>query len=104
MVTKRMNLEDLERIDSRNMFRVYDIWPEIAKKSFENKYEELDFKNIDHIIFTGMGGSGTIGDVTTNIPIPAGVTIYGKFNSIELDSGTVIAYAEHGAVITGDAS
>ena len=36
--------------------------------------------------------SGTIGDVTTNIPIPAGVTIYGKFNSIELDSGSVIAY------------
>jgi hypothetical protein len=28
MVTKRMNLEDLEKMDSKKMFKVYDMWPE----------------------------------------------------------------------------
>ena len=67
MVTKRMNLEDLERIDSRNMFRVYDIWPEIAKKSYEQEFSKPEFKDIDHVVFSGMGGSGTIGDVFSSI-------------------------------------
>ena len=30
-----MELNDLEKIDSKNMFRIYDQWPEIAKESFE---------------------------------------------------------------------
>ena len=25
-------------------------------------FEKLDFKDIDHIVFAGMGGSGSIGD------------------------------------------
>ena len=32
------------------------------------------------------------GTVPATFPIPAGLTIYGKFDSIELDSGTVLAY------------
>jgi len=31
MVTKRMNLEELEKIDSKKMYQTYDKWPEIAK-------------------------------------------------------------------------
>ena len=57
-----MKLSDLENIDVKNMFKTYDNWPQIAKESFENKFEKIDVKNIDHLVFAGMGGSGTIGD------------------------------------------
>jgi len=33
-----------------------------------------------------------ITDVPATLTIPKGVTIYGNFQSIELDSGTIIAY------------
>ena len=56
MVTKRMNLEELEKIDSKKMYQTYDKWPEIAKDGFDNDFEKFDAKGIDHIVFSGMGG------------------------------------------------
>ena len=67
MVTKRMNREDLEKIDSQKMFEAYDKWPDIAKESYEQEFSKPEFKDIDHIVFAGMGGSGTIGDVFSSI-------------------------------------
>jgi len=67
MVTKRMNLEDLEKMDSKKMFKVYDIWPDIAKESYEQEFSKPEFDDIDHIVFSGMGGSGTMGDVFSSI-------------------------------------
>jgi len=67
MVRKRMNLEELENIDSKKMFQVYDKWPEIARDSFKEKFQKFDVKDIDHIVFAGMGGSGTLGDVISAI-------------------------------------
>jgi len=52
---------DLEKIDSKKMFKVYDDWPEIAKNAYfkaETKFREP----VKHIVFAGMGGSGTMGD------------------------------------------
>jgi glucose/mannose-6-phosphate isomerase len=49
------------------MFEVYDKWPEIARKSFETNQEMISYENINHIIFAGMGGSGTIGDIFSSI-------------------------------------
>ena len=52
---------DLEKIDSKKMFKVYDEWPEIAKDAYfkaETKFREP----VKHIVFAGMGGSGTMGD------------------------------------------
>ena len=49
------------------MYKVYDNWPEIARKSYESNQEPVDFQDIDHIVFAGMGGSGTIGDVFSSI-------------------------------------
>lgn len=48
--------------------------------------------------------SGDIVAATTDIVIPAGGTIYGKFSEIELASGSgaVIAYAKAGSVLTGE--
>lgn len=57
-----LEMEDLEKIDVEHMFKTYDKWPEIAETSFETKYEKLDVDGIDHIVFAGMGGSGSIGD------------------------------------------
>ena len=67
MVTKRMNLEELEKIDTKKMFKVYDIWPDIAKESYKQEFSKPEFHDIDHIVFAGMGGSGTIGDVFSSI-------------------------------------
>ena len=57
-----MELEDIKRVDTECMFKIYDEWPNIAKESFEKKFEKLDVKDIDHVVFAGMGGSGSIGD------------------------------------------
>ena len=49
------------------MFKIYDIWPDIAKESYEQEFSKPEFNDIDHIVFAGMGGSGTIGDVFSSI-------------------------------------
>ena len=62
-----MELNDLEKIDKKSMFKTYDIWPGIARESFEKEFEKLDVKDIDHVVFAGMGGSGSIGDAISAI-------------------------------------
>ena len=62
-----MNLEDLDKIDSKKMYQVYDRWHNIAKQSYEQEFSRPDFKDIDHVVFVGMGGSGTIGDIFSAI-------------------------------------
>ena len=49
------------------MYKVYDIWPEIAKNSFRSQKTTKNFENIEHIVFGGMGGSGAIGDMFESI-------------------------------------
>ena len=62
-----MNIGELEKIDSRKMFQIYDNCYENAKESFEQNFPIPNFKNIDHVVFAGMGGSGTIGDIVSSI-------------------------------------
>ena len=49
------------------MYKIYDEWPQIARKSFESIQQPVDFDGIDHIVFAGMGGSGAIGDIFSSI-------------------------------------
>jgi len=56
-----INKFDLEKIDSKKMFKIYDDWPEIAKNAYF-KAESIPREPVKHIIFAGMGGSGTMGD------------------------------------------
>ena len=49
------------------MYKIYDEWPIIARKSFESKQKDINFKNIEHIVIAGMGGSGAIGDILSSI-------------------------------------
>ena len=62
-----MDIETLEKYDSQKMYEIYDRWPEIARESFEADQESINFENIDHIVFVGMGGSGAIGDLFSSI-------------------------------------
>jgi len=57
-----MELNDLLKIDTKQMHKIYDDWPNIARQSFEEQFKKIDVKDIDHIVFAGMGGSGSIGD------------------------------------------
>jgi len=49
------------------MYEIYDKWPDIAKESYKNLLPKIDLKNIEHVVFAGMGGSGAIGDVFASI-------------------------------------
>ena len=53
----------LDKIDTQGMYKVYDRWPQIAKESYNSNLESVDIKDIDHIVFAGMGGSGALGDI-----------------------------------------
>lgn len=62
-----ITLSDLEKYDPSGIHNIYDKWPEIAQEAYQTDYTIPDFKNIEHIVFSGMGGSGAIGDVLSSI-------------------------------------
>ncbi len=62
-----MNISELTKIDTKSMFKTYDMWPEMAEKSFLEEVKKIESNDIDHIVFCGMGGSGSIGDIITAI-------------------------------------
>jgi glucose/mannose-6-phosphate isomerase len=62
-----LDYSQIEKYDPSGMHKVYDQWPEIARDAYESDLEPVDFKNIDHIVFAGMGGSGAIGDLFSSI-------------------------------------
>jgi glucose/mannose-6-phosphate isomerase len=57
----------LKKYDKNNMCRVYDGWPDLADESFQKNYDQVDLKNFKHVVFCGMGGSGTVGDTLAAI-------------------------------------
>jgi len=62
-----LDKETLEKYDPSGMHKLYDKWPQIAREAYESDLEPVNFKNIDHIVFAGMGGSGAIGDLFASI-------------------------------------
>jgi len=66
-VTEEITKLGLEKYDPNGMHNVYDKWAHIAKNAYESDLEPVDFKDIDHVVFSGMGGSGTIGDLSSSI-------------------------------------
>ena len=63
MLTK----DDLEKNDYDGMHNVYDKWPRIARDAYDSDLQSVDFKDIDNVVFSGMGGSGAIGDLFSSI-------------------------------------
>jgi len=64
---KLLDYSTLEKFDPQGMHKIYDSWPEISEESYSMSLKTFTFDNVDHIIFAGMGGSGTIGDVFSSI-------------------------------------
>src|SRR5438094_9166578 len=62
-----LNPSFLNKYDPSGMYKIYDIWPEMAQESYDSKIDVVDFQDIDHIVFAGMGGSGSIGDIFSSI-------------------------------------
>ena len=62
-----LDLNLIQKYDSQRIYQIYDKWPEIAKRCFKENFSKFDINNIDHIVFAGMGGSGTIGDIISSI-------------------------------------
>ena len=62
-----LDIKTLQKFDSQNMHEAYNQWPEIARNQYEKNLDGLDFGEIEHVIFSGMGGSGAIGDIFSSI-------------------------------------
>jgi len=62
-----LNLSTLNKYDPGGMYKIYDTWAELARRSYESSIDPVDFHGIDHIVFAGMGGSGAIGDIFSSI-------------------------------------
>jgi glucose/mannose-6-phosphate isomerase len=62
-----IDINSLQKFDSNGMYKVYDIWPQIAREQYETYLEPVDFGKVSHIVFAGMGGSGAIGDIFSAI-------------------------------------
>jgi len=58
---------NLEKNDSDGTYNVYDKWPHIARDAYDSDLQPVDFKDIDNVVFSGMGGSGAIGDLFSSI-------------------------------------
>ena len=67
MIHLLFNAAIMNIYDTQGMYKIYDKWPEIAKDAYNQNLDQIDFSNIDHIVFAGMGGSGAIGDIFSSI-------------------------------------
>ena len=54
-------------VDKSHLYQIYDNWPVMAKNSLNNNLKEIVTEKISHIVFAGMGGSGTIGDIFASV-------------------------------------
>ena len=62
-----LDIGTLNKYDTKKMYAIYDKWPEIAKNAYYSSVEPVDFRNIEHFVFAGMGGSGALGDIFSSI-------------------------------------
>jgi len=88
-----LDFETLNKYDTKKMYAIYDSWPEIAKKAYNSDLEPVEFKNIEHIVFAGMGGSGALGDIFSSILSKTNVHITlvkGYLLPKTVDSNTVV--------------
>lgn len=61
------DISTLNKYDKSGIHKIYDAWPDTAKEFYVKNYDKAEFGEINQIIFTGMGGSGAIGDTLSAI-------------------------------------
>lgn len=87
------------------MYKIYDEWPKIAKESYNTDLVQIDLKDIKHIVFAGMGGSGALHDIflailsKTNIHVSV-VKGYHLPNTVDADTLVVTTSASGNTVET----
>lgn len=84
---------DLDFIDKSGMHKIYDKWPQMARKSFESNLDGVSFEGIDHVVFCGMGGSGSIGDVFSSVLSKSNIhvsTVKGYLLPKTVDKNTLV--------------
>ena len=62
-----LDVSTMDKYDTQKMYKIYDDWPNLAKKAYTSNLEHITFETIDHIVFAGMGGSGAIGDLFSSL-------------------------------------
>ena len=62
-----LDFKTLQEVDKSKIFETYDKWAEISRESYNSDLDSIKLKDIDHIVFAGMGGSGALGDVFSSI-------------------------------------
>jgi glucose/mannose-6-phosphate isomerase len=62
-----LDYSDIQKYDPSGMHKVYDDWAKIAKEAYESNLEPANFEGVNHIVFSGMGGSGAIGDLFLSV-------------------------------------
>ncbi len=75
------------------MHQVYDKWPQIAAEYSEKKYDPVDFNEINHVVYVGMGGSGAIGDALSSILSKSKIhtcVVKGYHLPVTTDSSTLV--------------
>ena len=88
-----LDIETLEKYDSQKMYKIYDDWPELARKSYNENNNKLTFDGVDHIVFAGMGGSGALADIFAAILSKMDVhvrTVKGYHLPKTVDSNTLV--------------
>ena len=50
-----LDYSQIEKYDPSGMYKIYDQWPQIGKDAYNSDLEPVDFRNIDHIVFTTLG-------------------------------------------------
>ncbi len=57
--------DEIRSVDKSSICSAYDKWPEYSKEAFSRNIaiDEKLFENVSSIVFSGMGGSGTTGDI-----------------------------------------
>ena len=88
-----LDFETLNKYDTKKMYAIYDSWPEIAKNAYNSDLGPVEFKNIEHIVFAGMGGSGALGDIFSSILSKTNVhvtLVKGYLLPKTVDSNTVV--------------
>lgn len=66
-----MNIQDLSErmriVDPSNLKEDFDAWPELARRTWTNTPKTTIGRDVKTIVLAGMGGSGIVGDIVTDV-------------------------------------
>jgi glucose/mannose-6-phosphate isomerase len=86
----------LETYDKSEMHLVYDDWPKLALEAYQSIDRKIEYKNISHLVFVGMGGSGASGEILDGVLSKSDIhvsVVKGYHLPNPVDSGTLVIVA-----------